>query len=109
MPKFKNYLIRTSNGFLLARGEELKDYSSIAIVTQCMEPIPASKFLIIDISSGLFIKRDSSKKRLIEWWNKHQNEMIEKIYKVRNEKIYLKRADELRNEKHIWRQAGYEF
>lgn len=108
MAKLKNYLIRTSTGFVLARGEELKDYSSIAIVTQCMEPIPASKFLIIDISSGLFIKRDSSKKRLIEWWNKHQNEMIEKIYKARSEKIYMKRVDELNNEKRIWRQSGHE-
>lgn len=106
--KNKNYLCRTTDGgFFLARGEPLQEDNSLAVVRSWSEPIITPRWSIIDIASGLFVIRASTKKKLIEKWEEVKEIKLPKIKDARERNIYKAKCEELEVEQHIWRESGY--
>lgn len=65
-------------------------------------------FSIIDIRSGLFVMRDTSKKKLLEHYNARLSaDFIEAINKARSTESYRERVRELQIEIDNWRKSGY--
>lgn len=107
--KNKNYLCRKSDGgFFLARGEPLPEDASLAVVSSWSEPIVTPRWSIIDIASGLFVVRDTTKKKLLEKWEQVKDSKISAIKVARQTDFYLKSCESLEVEQHIWRESGYE-
>ena len=105
--KIINYLCRTHEGFFLARGSLLPDDNTLAIVKSWSEPIITPRYSIIDVASGLFILRDTSKKKLLEKWEQKKEEIYPKLKPAREKDIYIQRVLELNEEKKVWRNSGY--
>ena len=106
--KIKNFLCRTiDGGFFLARGSLLIDDDSLAIVKSWSEPVVTPRYSIIDVASGLFVSRGSSKKKLLEKWEQEKEERYPKIKHAREEDFYIQRVLELNEEKKVWRNSGY--
>lgn len=109
--KYENYLVPFNNKgyitFKLARGYKLEEDSRLAY---CKMVDPETfNYAIIDVASGLYVIRATSKKKLLEAWKKKTSnpEFIEAIIKARKSDNYLKRIEELTAEKRIWRESGY--
>lgn len=65
-------------------------------------------FSIIDIRSGLFVLKNTSKKKLLEEWNsKLSIPFIDAINHARNTDTYRERVRELQIEIDNWRKSGY--
>lgn len=107
MSNMKNYVCRKYDGFFLGRGEPLQEDKSLAIVKSWSEPIVSPRYSIIDIKSGLFVIRATTKKKLLEKWEKEKEVLLLDIAKARNAKYYVDRCGELEAEVHIWRESGY--
>ena len=105
--KYKNYLVIKGKGFFVARGTPLQDDRTLAIVKSLNEPI-IPKYSIIDIASGMFIKRGNSKKKLLEYWEENKERLTSQIYVSRTKDYYIVRVLELNEEKKNWRNSGYE-
>ena len=109
--KYENYLVLSRfKGeviYRLARGYKLEEDSRLAY---CKFVDPDSQnYAIIDVATGLFIVKSTSKKKVFEKWNKASSdtEFIKSIMKARYTKTYLIRVEQLTAEKRIWRESGY--
>lgn len=114
--KKKLFLARLKPGFencfVLTRGDLLEDtISGLALVRADENNDLTFKgtWSIIDIDSGLFVLRDTSKKKLLEKYNQKLNySLLEAIEKARSTESYRKRVGELQVEIENWRKSGYE-
>lgn len=115
--KKKNYLVRLNpKGFYLARGESfasdlIEGLALVRVFQDSDTDRPTGEFSIIDTFSGLFVLRNKSKKKLIEFWNLrfYRNTDLMTIITARKTDSYKERVIELQNEIAIWRKSGYEF
>ena len=109
--KYENYLyVMNDNGVMtykLARGYRLEEDSRLAYA-KTIDPSQYS-YMIIDVASGLFVIKATSKKKLFQLWNEKTSnpEFINAIIKARKTDSYLKRIEEINPEKKLWRESGY--
>ena len=111
--KYKNFLIRNTKGFLLARGTEVEGYSDLAIVRLSSEKdalVFDGVYVIVDIDSGLSVISAGTKKECLNKFNYRliHNELENAIKNARHTLKYPVRVKELKREKEIWRESGYE-
>lgn len=111
--KNKYYLTRSvKDGFLYARGLPFAEESIKGLALVRVDLYKDLDFKgdwsIIDIPSGLSVYTSHTKKRVIEFWTKNADMLIEKIAHAREGKIYNREIiPEMEIEKKNWRESGY--
>ena len=109
----KYYLTRTvKDGFLYARGLPFAEESIKGLALVRIDLYKDLDFKgdwsIIDIPSGLSVYTSHTKKRVIEFWTRNSDTLIEKIAHAREGEIYNRiRIPEMKIEKKNWRESGY--
>ena len=109
----KYYLTRTvKDGFLYARGLPFAEESIKGLALVRIDLYKDLDFKgdwsIIDIPSGLSVYTSRTKKRVIEFWTRNADTLIEKIAHAREGEIYnRKKLPEMEIEKKNWREYGY--
>lgn len=118
----KNYIARLrpssdpNEYFILTRGEEfpVEGLTGLALVRASIpgdNNIFKGDWSIIDIASGLFVLKDSSKKKLLQKWSDRisdpDRDFINAIIKARLTESYRKHVILKEDDVRVWRLSGY--
>ena len=109
--KKKLYLVRHSDGFRLAKGEDFIFCEGLALVREFNDPHdekPKGMFALLDVESGLYVYWSMSKKKVIELWNERKETCIPAIKNARSLERYKQRVAEMELARSSWRKCGYE-
>ena len=111
--KNKNYLCRYYDGsYFLSRGLPMEDDKTLALVHAWSRNDLEFPWMVIDINSGTFVARGTTKKKCLINYN-HRCEDPEydikfEILETRKTQRYKTLCEELEVEEHIWRESGYD-
>lgn len=108
--KYENYLVVVNDKgiitYTLGRGYRFEIPGLAYAKTEGF----SENYVIIDIASGLFVMKATSKKKLFQkWTDRLQNDeaYLDRIEEARSKDFYLARVAECSLEKRIWRESGY--